>query len=317
MGRVRFIATLVTVLAGLLLLGSSSVEAGTSYHVFSQGTRIVGRAGTTLKVVLTPQAGGAPVARSCYDVNDDDFPIFIVDMTEPPAGGDICSGTTSAAQLPPGNYRVTAGLYATGAVPPLREVQLQLVITFYDRYITINGAALSNDVQGDANCDGAVNSMDIVAILGVVSQTADHACAASGNIICGDPLGPPDALALAKHLGGIASTPGACPSILPAPELVSPPDGAEFNNSPRTTTLDWEDVPGAAWYVVMVDEASCEPFTDWCSALGWGYLSQHATETSWQFDFGSAGIGRWRVAAVGADGKVGPFSEWSGFRYLS
>jgi hypothetical protein len=315
MGPVRVAVLLVAAVTGVLFVDAHPAGAGAPFQVVSQGSLIVGRAGTTLKVVVTPEAGGGPVARSCYDINDNIFAVSATDMTEPPGSGDICSGATNVAQIPAGTYRLTAGIYEPAGQTPLREVHLDFTAGDFP-FVTINGAALSKEALGDANCDGILGGPDLVAILSAASGTGSHPCAESGNLICGDPLGPQDALALAMHLSGIAPSLGACSSILAAPPLVSPADGAEFDIFPRTTVLDWESVPGATGYVVYVDRYGCEPYTDWCSAFGWGYLSQHTNDTTWQFDFVGSGSGRWRVAAVGSDGRAGPFSEWRGFMYL-
>lgn len=92
---------------------------------------------------------------------------------------------------------------------------------------------------------------------------------------------------------------------LSAPNLLSPPDGTQFNQFPRTVTLVWEKVPGASSYKVEIQY----------QGGGWSPLGpvKSIRATTHTFDFVGAQPGRWRVWAVDADGNEGPKSEWSEF----
>jgi len=103
---------------------------------------------------------------------------------------------------------------------------------------------------------------------------------------------------------------------LSAPVQVSPPNGAMFSNFPRTTKLDWNQVPGAASYTVEIDCLSCCEVGKWCTDVGKTYkVVPNLHTTDYTFDFVGAQPGRWRVWAVGANNQQGPKSPWRNFRY--
>lgn len=96
-------------------------------------------------------------------------------------------------------------------------------------------------------------------------------------------------------------------TALHSPSPLSPSSGSSFNNYPRTTELKWRAVNGAASYMVEdeYNDGKWEPF-----------IKQSAgNTTSYKFDFVGMQTGRWRVWAVGQDGKEGPKSSWWGFKY--
>jgi hypothetical protein len=100
------------------------------------------------------------------------------------------------------------------------------------------------------------------------------------------------------------------------PVQVSPPNGSVFSNYPRTTTLKWQSVPGAATYTVEVDCFQCCQANAWCTDVGRTYqITPRITGQSFTFDFVGAQPGRWRVWAVSSNGTQGPKSGWWGFRY--
>ena len=103
---------------------------------------------------------------------------------------------------------------------------------------------------------------------------------------------------------------------LAAPDQVSPPDASGFSHHPRTTTLVWGPVPGAASYTVEIDCMHCCESGRWCSEVGnsWKVVTGLA-ETTYRFDFVGAQPGRWRVWAVGSNGEAGPKSGWWGFSF--
>jgi hypothetical protein len=102
---------------------------------------------------------------------------------------------------------------------------------------------------------------------------------------------------------------------LPAPVLLSPANGAVFNHYPRTTTLRWRAVPGAAYYLVQVQLCQLR-----CSQKGRNgpsdFLTVTVTVNRYRFPFGGSQPGRWRVAAIRSDGRQGRLSPWRGFTYL-
>jgi hypothetical protein len=105
-------------------------------------------------------------------------------------------------------------------------------------------------------------------------------------------------------------------ALLPAPVQVGPSDGFSFDRYPRTTTLTWRPVGGAASYGVEIDCLGCCENGRWCADLGKQWkVETGATSTRYVFDFVGAQPGRWRVWAVGADGRSGERSGWWGFRY--
>lgn len=103
---------------------------------------------------------------------------------------------------------------------------------------------------------------------------------------------------------------------LTAPVQISPPNGAVFNNFPRTTKVVWNPVPGAASYTVEIDCLSCCQAGKWCTDVGKLYqVVPNLRATDYTFNFVGAQPGRWRVWAVGANGQQGPKSPWREFRY--
>jgi hypothetical protein len=123
------------------------------------------------------------------------------------------------------------------------------------------------------------------------------------------PTAMPTPLALATSTPTTTSTPTRSANV---PQQLSPPDGTVFTNYPRTTTLRWSGVPGAATYAVEIQY--CVPAGCASGAAPEGSV-QHVTTTEYTFDFAGAQPGRWRVWAVDATGQEGPKSDWWGFKY--
>jgi hypothetical protein len=90
-----------------------------------------------------------------------------------------------------------------------------------------------------------------------------------------------------------------------------PPDGAVFDQFPRTTTLTWSAVSGAASY--SVDLQVCQP--SGCVDDGAFTTTRGVTGTSYTFNFVGAQPGRWRVSSVNGGGVAGPPSGWRQFRF--
>jgi hypothetical protein len=101
---------------------------------------------------------------------------------------------------------------------------------------------------------------------------------------------------------------------------LSPPDRAVFDNYPRTTTLQWSAAIGAARYGVEIEwgdpgpngAGNADPF----AAAAWRPEKKvEQEERTYTFNFVGQQPGRWRVWAIGANGRAGPKSEWRLFRY--
>lgn len=259
------------------------------------------------------------MARACRSIDSDAFGVAYTAMSEVPPGNP-CGPATADAVFPAGVYTITVGVYQGGQQTPDKQITLDVPVDG-DEFPTFNGIALSQEPPGDTNCDQIVDMDDVSGVLSSLADAGDDApCLDSANVICTDGLDALDALALLvfKAVGSQSLIPGGCPQLLATPTLISPPDGTQFDVTPRETPVDWTDVAGAASYLLQTDLLeSCYPSTGWCSDLGWGASSySQITASNYEFNFGTRGVGRWRVAAVGGDGGLGPFSEWRTFEHL-
>lgn len=112
---------------------------------------------------------------------------------------------------------------------------------------------------------------------------------------------------------------GTAPSPAPrrgAPEQVLPRPGATFDDFPRITLLEWRPVPGAVSYSIEVDCYLCCETDKWCTDSSKPPISASGLQTtSYRFSWVGSNLGRWRVWAVGADGKDSPKSSWREFIY--
>jgi hypothetical protein len=95
-----------------------------------------------------------------------------------------------------------------------------------------------------------------------------------------------------------------------SPTQVSPANGTRFSHYPRTTTLKWLFASGAVKYFLEIECWQC------AGTPQWSFLDNVTTaETSYTFDFVGMQRGRWRVAAIAADGTQGASSGWWEFKY--
>lgn len=94
--------------------------------------------------------------------------------------------------------------------------------------------------------------------------------------------------------------------VLPGvPRLLAPPDQRVFiSESPQNVTLRWQAIPGASRYRLLISQRPL--FTETL------HDAIH-DETQAVFEV-PAGSYHWKVAAVGATGTEGPFSDPRGFR---
>jgi Domain of unknown function (DUF6777) len=100
------------------------------------------------------------------------------------------------------------------------------------------------------------------------------------------------------------------PQQLPAPTGRSPADGTVFSHYPRTTTLSWNAVTGAAEYEVYIECLHCIQSGQWGP-----YSTNTVTSTSYTFNWVGAQPGRWRVTAIAGDGTRGITSTFYQFSY--
>jgi hypothetical protein len=111
------------------------------------------------------------------------------------------------------------------------------------------------------------------------------------------------------------STPTMIPTGIAPPVLVSPADGTVLNDYPRNTTLEWEPVLGAERYLVEIMACSSSNKSNCFSHPMIEKTSRETTETTYAFNFVGAQPGKWRVTAIGTDGKLGIPSDWWTFSY--
>jgi photosystem II stability/assembly factor-like uncharacterized protein len=83
---------------------------------------------------------------------------------------------------------------------------------------------------------------------------------------------------------------------IPAPELVSPVDGARFQSVPRVTTLSWLPVADAVGYAIDIQ-------------IGSETKSYSSEQPALTFDPEKDGTGTWRVWAILPDSRRSPASE--------
>lgn len=106
------------------------------------------------------------------------------------------------------------------------------------------------------------------------------------------------------------------PAPLPPPVQLGPANGTSFDRYPRTTTLTWRPLEGAASYTVEIDCYGCCQSGRWCTDVGKEWkVETGITSTRYVFDFVGAQPGRWRVWAMRANGQPGNKSDWWEFRY--
>ncbi|HLP57457.1 MAG TPA: hypothetical protein VK186_01440 [Candidatus Deferrimicrobium sp.] len=103
--------------------------------------------------------------------------------------------------------------------------------------------------------------------------------------------------------------------MLAAPVQVSPVDNSHFTNYPRTVNLNWNPVPGAAWYDVEIDCLHCRVSGQWDSQNGPAWKTEsNLTSPGYSFVFVGDNQGRWRVRAANSS-QTGPWSPWWNFDF--
>lgn len=103
------------------------------------------------------------------------------------------------------------------------------------------------------------------------------------------------------------------PSVVTAPEQVSPASGKVFDNSTTQASLKWKTVSGAASYMVEIDSYDSST-GQWLSASSGSDVVSGIAGTSYSFRF-VEGVDkyRWRVWAVSSEGEEGTRSGWWSF----
>ena len=108
----------------------------------------------------------------------------------------------------------------------------------------------------------------------------------------------------------------ALTASLAAPVQISPPDGAVFNNFPRTTVLRWSAVDRADGYGVEIDCFRRRVSNRRCPEVAGGTrITDNLADPNYTFDWIGAQPGRWHVWAVDASGRKDAVSGWWTFTY--
>lgn len=102
---------------------------------------------------------------------------------------------------------------------------------------------------------------------------------------------------------------------LPAPKQLLPANGTVFDNSTFGTTLEWTAVSGAANYTVEIDTYDSNS-NSWLSESAGSTVIPGVSTTSYSFEFPTRVPGRWRIWAVGSDGKESMKSDWWNFNTI-
>jgi hypothetical protein len=112
-----------------------------------------------------------------------------------------------------------------------------------------------------------------------------------------------------------AASTGKTPTLagkvtLPAPTLLSPPNGAQINDYPRNITLTWSAVPGARKYLVEIMACSSTNPENCFSHPMLEKNTRESLKNSYSFEFIGMQPGKWRVFPMTADSQMGTPSEW-------
>jgi eukaryotic-like serine/threonine-protein kinase len=103
---------------------------------------------------------------------------------------------------------------------------------------------------------------------------------------------------------------------LRAPSPISPVNGTDFDHFPRTTALKWSPVAGAVAYAIEIDCFHCCETGKWCTQVGESRMrATGIKDTTYRFVWVGANLGRWRVWALGPDGRQSEKSAWQDFLY--
>ncbi|HZP26760.1 MAG TPA: hypothetical protein VFB90_06900 [Dehalococcoidia bacterium] len=118
-------------------------QAGGAPTITLKAGQITGQSGKVLLVVVTPGAGGAPLARACISIGSNSFTPPVTVLTDMPKDNP-CGAATGQAKFADGGYVLSAGIYTPGATSPEREVRKPVIIVGgAPAEVTVDGAELS------------------------------------------------------------------------------------------------------------------------------------------------------------------------------
>ena len=102
---------------------------------------------------------------------------------------------------------------------------------------------------------------------------------------------------------------------LEAPEQISPLSGAVIYSD--QTLFKWLSVPNAASYTFTLDCYNCCRSGKWCSEVNQVYKEVTGiTDFYYSMEVASENMKRWKIAAVGINGDLGPASPWQEFEVV-
>lgn len=187
------------------------------------------------KATLTLEANVAPPGLAAFAMSV----VFDPDIVEPIACetpafavcnlhyGDGNAVRVTGATLDPVSGQltlaeITFGAVATAFSSTLLQIHLDdfanddLVDLVPDTLIQ-NGEVIvapGSPISGDTDCNGAVDALDILALLQYAAGTAESGCIESGDVDCDGDADAVDALKIAQHLASLPYTlPPGCPPI--------------------------------------------------------------------------------------------------------
>lgn len=153
-------------------------------------------------------------------------------------------------------------------------------------------------VDSESTTQVGVNKADSQTSIMSVRGTASVAPATGGEavkIIAGDKMNATGAGSL-----------GSVKKLLMPPALSNPPDNQVFSITLDTQiTFQWQTQAGAVAYQLQVSRSRLFSTLE---------INSHRTKTQATAKVESEGIFYWRVASIGADGDMGPFSPFRRFR---
>ncbi len=185
------------------------------------------------------------------------------------------------------------------------------ILTNFPRAITFTWQAVSGaasytiEMEGCPGSSGPCEPFRTVSGLGATAHTETFPGDGRGRWRVGA-VAPSGAATFSDWWSFSIDTSAA--AVLPAPEIISPMNGATYDIYPRTMTLSWLSVGSAASYDVDVQYCGSSDVST-CTNL----LTENTSATSYTFDFVGAQPGRWRVRALDGSGVAGTWSEWRMF----
>jgi hypothetical protein len=314
----RLIIALVALVAIGSAMDSDHAQAGGG-EIRVEIDTIVGQKDRILLGFARPAGGGDAIARICMPIESTEFSLGQTALTAVPLDNP-CGDPTAPVLFAFGEWQVTAGVYVGGQQQPVKQVTAEITVNDAIVTLQLDGAALSVDTPGDADCNREVNALDALGDLREIGGLGSADCAqGGGNLKCDDGLDARDALFILRFAASLSvNLPGGCPAPLGPPTLLSPADGANVGpyDATNLVPLDWTDVPGAYGYAVQIDCFHCCVISQFCADAGWGYPVFHLVGGSEDaYNAVAANTVRWRVWTLVADGVPGASSPWREFHF--